>query len=460
MNWSKPKLLSPLPQRSPWKIDLKKYILYLIFPAILIAGSKQLSAQSPVLTLEDAVKTGLEQNYSIKILRNQEIIAGNNMTRGAAGMLPVVTGTGTLGYAINNTEQKFFNGDTRGAPNAATFRTGLGVDVGWTAFDGFRMYVERDRLATVERQSKVQTTLQIQGLAADIAFAYYNIVQLVRSRENLRYAVGLDRDLYDLVKRKKIIGTVTGLELLQSQSRLTADSTRLVQLEADIQRAQMAFNDLLNVPAETRFEVDTTLAVAALPGLDELVNAAKQANPAVSLAKLNREIANLRTKDLEGTFLPEVTLQGSYNFAFQRNQVGFLLSNRSLGPSVGLTARYTIYDGKNRLRNLDNARIAETNAALQEEELLTDLESRIHTRYADYQAILQQRGLEEINLKVALDQANLARELYRLGRITNFEVREATLQEIQARDRMIAAWFRLKQAEIDLLDLAGMTLMR
>ena len=164
----------------------------------------------------------------------------------------------------------------------------------------------------------------------------------------------------------------------------------------------------------------------------------------------------ISTKDVKGTFLPEVVLVGSANYTYQRNAVGIALSNRNLGPQLGVNLRYTIYDGKNRTHNLENAKMAEENARLSEASLLVDLEARIRTRYADYQSYLQMSQLQLANLKVAVDQANLARELYRLGRITNFEVRESTLQEVQARDLLIQAWYRLKAAEIDLLDFAGM----
>ena len=113
-----------------------------------------------------------------------------------------------------------------------------------------------------------------------------------------------------------------------------------------------------------------------------------------------------------------------------------------------------------RKQNLANAKIAEESVKLRQDELLYTLEAQIRTRYADYQSLKQLRDLENANLRVTVDQANLARELYRLGKITNFEVRESTLLEVQARDRAIQAGFRLKQAEIELLDLAGMKMFQ
>ena len=437
----------------------KFFLKILSLNGLLLFGAEisQVNAQE-VLSAQQAVKIGIEQNFSVRILRNQEQIANNNNTSGNAGMLPTVSTVGTASYSVNNTEQKFFNGETRGGNGASnvSFRTGL--EVNWTAFDGFRMFVERDRLSALESQSRTQTIAQMQDLAANILDAYYNLVQLELSTDNLRYAVRLDRDLLELVENKKRIGTATGLELLQSRSRFTADSARLVQLETDIQRARKNFNQLLNRPVEVSFQVDSALNSILLPNLEELLQRSRQSNPGLLLSKIDRELAQLASSNLKGNLWPELSLQGTLNYNFQRNDIGFLLSNRNFGPTIGLTLRYAIYDGDNRRRNIANAQIAEENAALRESELQQIVEAQIRTRYGDYQALQQLANLEELNLKVAEEQAALARELYRLGRTTNFEVREAILQGIQANDRVIQNQYRLKQIEISLLNLAGIPL--
>lgn len=440
-------------QKKLKKLHLLNKIYCLFFVLVLPSFSY---AQSTLLRVEDAVKIGLEKNFNIQILRQQEQIATNNNTRAAAGMTPIVSSTGTISYAINNTQQNFFNGETRGAPNAGTFNTRVALEGLWTLYDGWRMYAVRDRLVAFEQQSRALTTAQMQALAANITLSYYNIVQLERTTANLRYAVRLDRDLLDLVQAKKTIGSATGLEVLQSRSRLTADSARLVQQEVDIKRLYMDFNQLLNRPVEENFRVDTTLTSQLAIAVDELVNNAKQAHPDVILSKLNQQIAMLNTKEVKSAFKPQLDLTANLNYTYQRNAVGLILSNRNFGPNVGLTARYLIYDAQLRRQNLANAKIMEESAKLRQDEILYTLEAQIRTRYADYQSLRQLRDLEQANLKVATDQANLARELYRLGKITNFEVRESTLLEVQARDRLVQAGFRLKQAEIELLDLAGM----
>jgi outer membrane protein TolC len=414
--------------------------------------------QAAFLSPEAAVKVGLEKNYGIRILRNNERMAALNNTPGRAGLLPIVGINSLANYASNNTEQRFFNGESRSGIGAGNLTTRLGLEVNWTAFDGFNMFVERDRLALMEKMSRAETTAQMQTLAAGILAAYYRLVELERSTENLRYAVSLDRDILDLVKNKKKIGTATGLEVLQSQTRLNSDSARLVLLENDISRSRMNFNILLNLEPNAPFVLDSIFPNAPLPALEELLLRTRQNHPDLLLTKLQKEQAALRLETVKSNFWPVITLQAAYNMAFSRSEVGFLLSNRSNGPFIGLTLRYTIFDGQNRRNDKEIAQVQMENAALRETDLLTILEGRIKTKWSDYTALSGLIAVEMENLNASRQQSALARELYRLGKTTNFEVREAVLQEIQALDRLINAQARVKQVEIEIFNDAGIPL--
>jgi outer membrane protein TolC len=414
--------------------------------------------EASMLSPESAVKIGLEKNFGIQILRNNERIAQLNNTPGRAGLLPTLGVNSLANYASNNTEQKFFNGETRSGIGAGNLTTRMGLEMNWTAFDGFNMFVERDRLALMEKMSRAETTAQMQTFAAGILAAYYRLVELERSTENLRYAVTLDRDILDLVKNKKKIGTANGLEVLQSQTRLNSDSARLVLLENDISRSRMNFNILLNLDPNTPFKLDTRFQNATMPSLDELLLRTRQNHPDLLLTKLQKEQAALRLETVKSSFWPVVTLQAAYNMAFSRSEVGFLLSNRSNGPFVGLTLRYTIFDGQNRKNDQEIAIVQMENAALRETDLLTILEGRIKTKVSDYSALSNLINMEEENLDASRQQSALARELYRLGKTTNFEVRESILQEIQALDRVINAQARVKQVEIEIFNDAGIPL--
>lgn len=65
-----------------------------------------------VLTIEDAVKIALENNYEIKIASNNLNIEKTNVSSGNAGMLPVVTASIVDNNRLQNTSQTLASGTT------------------------------------------------------------------------------------------------------------------------------------------------------------------------------------------------------------------------------------------------------------------------------------------------------------------------------------------------------------
>ncbi|MDR1381328.1 MAG: TolC family protein, partial [Tannerella sp.] len=65
---------------------MKRYLLTVIVPAVSCVA---VCAQE-LYTLEKCIGIGLERNYSIRIIQNEEQISSNNATPGNAGYLPVV----------------------------------------------------------------------------------------------------------------------------------------------------------------------------------------------------------------------------------------------------------------------------------------------------------------------------------------------------------------------------------
>ena len=65
-------------------------LMFLLFPLIVSAQDE--------MTVEDAIKIGLKNNYDIQIAKNTAEIAGNNRGKGTAGFLPKVDTLGDFRY--------------------------------------------------------------------------------------------------------------------------------------------------------------------------------------------------------------------------------------------------------------------------------------------------------------------------------------------------------------------------
>jgi outer membrane protein TolC len=99
------------------------------------------------------------------------------------------------------------------------------------------------------------------------------------------------------------------------------------------------------------------------------------------------------------------------------------------------------------------------NVELRKQDLIQDIESRITALYQQYQSLDRLLDLEKNNVITAEKNSALANELYRSGRATSLDVREAILSETRVRDRLSEVEFRQKLTEINIKNLTGMVFM-
>lgn len=431
--------------------------VFCLFSCLTFSATILVSAQE-VLTLEEAIQIGLENNYSIRIAKNSETIATNSNTKGNAGFLPSVSTSGNVGYTSNNTTQKFFSGDERTGKGAGNTAIRFGVAVNWTAFDGFRMYAVKDRLDLVEQKSKSFTRRQMHELVTQIQNRYYGLVRVLQRVEIIQQSIQLNNALKELAEAKLKIGTGTSLEVLQTANRLSADSSALLNLSDLSVQAQIELNRLMNRDPEISFSVPIEIPDIILPPLSELNELVINQNHELKLLRYDEQIAITQIKEAKSSLYPTLDLNAGYNYNFSKAEVGFLLSNRSFGPTIGVTANYDIFQGRNLKKDIQNAELFQQNTILTRENLEADLLADLAFFYKDYMALRDLLDLEKRNLETAEKNTLLARELYRSGRATNFDVREAILAETQVKDRLSDVVYRQKINEIMIKNLAGIPL--
>ncbi len=431
----------------------KPYLLLYLF--MLCGGS--ISAQE-VLSLDEAIRLGLENNFAIRIARNNERVASNNNTQGNAGMLPIFRTTSTVSYTSNNTIQKFFSGDERSGTGAGNTNVRLGAELTWTAFDGFRMFAAKDRLELQEQRSYLFTQRSMQDLVSQIQTAYMQLIRIKQQTEIIEQSIELNQSLKTLAAEKLKLGATTELELLQTTNLLNADSSALLNLNNQLAQAKTGLNRLIGVNPDLSFDVPLQLPEEVLPAKDELMELAALQNYDLRLLQYDEQIALAQIKEARSALFPTVSFNAGFNYNYSKAEVGFLLSNRSFGPTIGISATYNIFPGRNIKKDIANVAIVKENIDFTKAQTELNMQADILQLYQQYQALVELQSLEIRNVETAERSTALARQLYQAGKATNFEVREAILAEIRVKDRLSDIYFRKKLAEIQLKATAGIPL--
>ena len=424
---------------------------------ILTAGLLPHLAQSQdQLTLDEAVRIGLQQNYDIRIADTEDEIGSNNATLGNAGFLPTVTGRATRDFSRNNTRNQFESEPAREISNLRNNSTNASVQLAWTVFDGGRMFIAYNRLQALEKSGQLLTKATIENTIADISDAYYEVVRQAHKISALEDAIEISAQRVAITQEQYNVGVSAKVEILRAQVDYNADQSELLRQQEALQNVKIDLNQLLGRDPDISFVATDTIVVDRQLDYEGTDANLLAANPALQRLQLEREIAIYDLRSARALRLPTLGVSGSYGYnkslqdpVIYGNIFGTNESQRQ-GFNYGLTLSLPIFNGFNINRQVQNSRINIESAKLQYAQVQNTLESELARAYSQYANRMKLLDLEEDNLKLADQNAEIAVERYRLGLLTAIELREAQRNQLIASNRLIDIRYEAKAAEVEI----------
>lgn len=426
-----------------------------LYIALLIFGFTLKMQSQELLTLEDAIKIALENNYDIKLSKNDLRIDEANATIGNAGMLPKVTANVVDNNSIQYSTQTRQDGTRTELNNAKNNNLTYGVGLDWTVFDGFKMFARKSQLDELKKLGDARLKLTIVTKISDVTVTYFDIVQQQQQLAALDSSIVISNQRFNLAQNRYSIGKASKLETLNAQVDLNTDQTALLKQKESLKNSKILLNQLLARDAKTEFNVVNQIGVDKTLLLPELTDLAIKQNPELETQIINRKIAELQLKQVQANRYPTVRVNTGYNFAESQSSLGFTSESYSRGLNYGFSASLNIFDGFNQHRNEKIAKIELENSNIAIEQQTATLKSQLESSYQTYLTNLELMQLEERNEAIARQNMDITLEKFRIGTITPIEFRTAQLNYINAKARNTNMQFQAKLSEINLKELAG-----
>ena len=395
------------------------------------------AAAQEVYSLRRCIETGLERNYSIRIVRNEQIVSENNATPGNAGYLPSADLSGGFGAT----------------QDAETANAGLSIS--WTLFDGFGIQAEYARLKELRRLGELNTRMAIEDFIATISGEYYNLIRQNTRLRNLTSTLALSRERLRIVEERYFIGSMSRLDLQQAQVDFNADSSAVLNQLEVVHRSRTHLNQLMASDNVDRpvLQKDSTISPNAFLDEAELWRKTMDSNVSLLIAQKNIGLSNLDLKKAQSRNYPYLRLNAGYTYTASGAGMTNLVPR--WGANYGLTAGFSLFDGFNKKREQRNARIQIENRELLRRELELSLRTDMSNQWMAYENNLNLWSLEKENLVAAQENFRIAIERYRLGDLSGIQLREAQNSLLNAEERQSIAEFATKLCEISLLQLSG-----
>jgi outer membrane protein len=242
-----------------------------------------------------------------------------------------------------------------------------------------------------------------------------------------------------------------------SHPQLRAVRAQAVAADAGVQIARSAYLPSLN------FSAGLSGYARQAGNTDFLVNQARDnmAQQAQSCTLLNQISAGL-SQPLPGTpaNCAEFTLTPDRERAIREGNRGFPFGYRRDPYSMSLTVSLPLFDGFGRERQVEQARVARTDAELRLRSEELRLETEVGTALANVQTARRSAELEARNAELAGRQLELARERYRVGVASFLELQDAETAQARADRAQLAAIYQFHESLAALQAAVGRPLMQ
>ncbi|MBB5396741.1 TolC family protein [Mucilaginibacter sp. AK015] len=404
---------------------------------------------APLLTLKDAVEIALQNNYNIKLSQNNAAIASNNVTLGNAGFLPLVTGDATL----NKSNQKIKQTRNDGTVNNLTANNSnnnYGVNLNWTIFDGFAMFANYDMLKELDKLGALRLQDTIQNTVANVITTFYSLISQNEQIKALRGAIDISRTQLRYSNDKFTVGRVSKLDVYNAQVNLNTDTANLITQLQQFKTTKIQLNQLLVRDLQTDFSVGDTIVVNSNLVLGDILAKAQAQNADILASQINKRLAEINLRQVKSARYPVIGLTSGYTFSNSKTPAGFTLSQNAHGLAYGLTASINIFDGLNQWRRERNAKLQIANADINTKQIRLDVEAQISNFYVAYLSGLDLVRIGQSSVELARKNLEISLEKYKIGNITQLEIREAQRNYLDAQSKFFSAQYQSKMAEVTL----------
>jgi outer membrane protein TolC len=411
-------------------------------------------AQS-LLTLEDAIAITLENNFDIRIAKNDLQIDQENVSIGNAGMLPRVNGTITNNNTVLNIDQTFANGNEVEIDGAKNLNLNFGVGLEWTIFDGFRMFARHNQLKELQKLGETELKFNVLTRVSEVYDTYYILVNqqhLIRSLDSI---ITVSEFRLKTAQTRFTIGKASKLEVLNAEVDYNADVSAKIRLNEQYAISKIALNQLLVRPSETNFTVSDVIMIDASLKLTDLLTLAQEQNPELQMQYINKKIQEYELKQVKAARLPSLSLSTGYNLIRSETPFGFVTQSTGRNFNYGFTASMNIFDGFNQNRNERTSKIQLENTQLLIDRQKQTVTAQISSIYQSYLSNLALLEMEQKNEKIARQNLEITLDKFKIGTISPVEFRTAQVNYANAVIRLTNAELLAKQTEISLKEIAG-----
>ncbi len=492
----------PSPRRLPGLLALGALALALLQASALGA---QVAPSPQAISLDEAIAMAMDRNPSVLVPEAEIEASLWNVRAARASLLPSASVSGGVSWQGSGEERlgSLTSGELGLIDQPSWYFSQYNAGLSYS-LSGATLLAPREARAGLE-SARARSTSAANTLRLEVTRAY---IEVLRRDEAVRLADSeIERASANLrlAEAQVAVGAATQLDVRQAQIAVGRARVNKTREEGEAGNARIGLLVLLGqepIGAEG-LRLTTSFPLEA-PTLDEsaLIAEALEGNPELAQLRAQEEQARVSVRSAQTAYLPSLNAQAGWsgftrqasdgqlliqqaearvagqiqqcqfqNELFSRladplppqncgmlaldqaSRDAILAGNQAFPfdftrqpPSVGLSISIPVFQGLQRQRQIESARVQLRSARLREDDRARSLRGDVARSVTTVRTALATAQLEEENLEVARAQLRLAREQYQAGMVDFLQLADAENILARGEREFLAAVFTVHEA--------------
>jgi outer membrane protein TolC len=459
----------------------RKLMKKLILLTILLISSLAVSAQIKVYTLEDAIRTGLENNYDIKqaVLEIEKARAAVREAYGYA--MPSVDLSAGFNHFVEKPKMAF--PDFRAMLTNATY--GVLFDEGLLPRDNSKFLPMKTTLQSFSQANSYETKIQVsqilfnstvfEGIGASGTYLQTSKVALKSSI--VSKITEIKKNFYSVILTKKLLeitresfenakrnlsnvqalrqqGLVSEFDALTAEVRVENIRPAVLQMENALKLAKEGLKISMAIPQSQEIDVEGEIDYDdsdILPEQTAIEQAMKSNYDLLTLENLRR-VNNAYVEISRSEYWPSLVAFGNYSFNGSSDNLNF---NNYRSAIVGLSFSINLFNGMRTTNKVQQSLIEVEKTDYQIMQLRQAISIQVKSKINDLARIKSNIEAQERNVNLAQRGYEIATTRYREGTGSQLEIENADLALRQAKTNLLQSYYDWTIAKNELEALLG-----
>ncbi len=431
-------------------------ILLSLLPALSIAEEQFQVSPELRLSLHDAIQAAIDNNVSVRLLRERIAAAQAAADTSLGALLPNVGG-------FMNGRNQTVNLAAFGLPSDRLAGLGLtrSVTEPFDVYDARATLVQNIfSLSLIQRWRAAKTGVDVAGLEAEVTkrdvmatvgLLYYEALRADEAVKARQADIGLSQQLLKLAKDRKAAGVATGLDVTREEVQLENHKQRWLVSQNEQESARLNLIRALGLNFDLRLVLTDELKFIDMvqEKTGDALTVARENRAELKVQNTRQKLAELSLSSVTSERLPSLSLNGDYGW------IGVKPDDALATRTIGLTLSVPIFDGGQREGRISESRSRVRQESIRMKDVSDQVTLEVRNALLTLESTMQQIAVSEKGLELALKELTFARDRFAAGLATNIEVTNAQTSVARARDNQIEALFRFNASRINLARAKG-----